>query len=700
MNLKIKKNIAFLIAAFLSSLLLSCFDVSAVNDGGGPGVPKFASGPAYGTYYPFANGVIDAARETLGMFMENYATEGTLENATMLINGTAYMGLVQEDIFRYARDEYIAQYAADPDTAEKKYLKIASQLKVVMAAYEEDVFLLVNTGSAINSITDVTAGKTVNIGSTGSGTYITASTILDAHGLTPTRNTEDAATAVENVVTGTIDAAFMVAASPNATLQAIASDASVKLIQVTMPAGKKYYSETGSINAEDYAFQTESVSGNIQVKSLVAVGPTFNDRVIDIFIDHALSRAQEYSSYNRKWLEVSMSRSQQYMRDNPQVTNYKAICKVAGAPVINSSDLEPEIYSGDDGTSASDMAGELIWLLSHNLDIDLKEVNSTGARENAIRLTDGTCTMAMVQDDLFDFYIDRKMMDDSVRVASMKKVMPLHYEYLHLLVNTGSGIGSIANFPLKGVNVGPKTSGTFVTAMNVVKTYGFDEADNIFYYFDAPDIAPSRVDNAALVNGHTYDAAFVLSGLPYERYYSHDTWDVTTELTSSNLIAVGFNGTAPDAYIQDGAGSLKGNGAAIYEDYPYHNAVLGSVSISTVRVRSMLVTSPAFDDSEIATLIKATFRKAYYKTNPTDPFAWGSMGSGGDYQPDQLWLSVRKESVNTIADLDNDYGDVSDLTDRGYYDTVLGAKEYFMRNPYNWSEHSTEYFLSLFPDNN
>ena len=678
MNFLHKILTSILFAALLFPIT-ACFDVSGVDSGDGPGAPQFASGPTYGTYYPVADGVIDAARETLGIFMENRATEGTLENAELLVSGGAYMGMIQEDLFRFARDKYIEQYTTDPDTAQKKYLKMASQIQVVMAAYNEDVFLLVNDSSGITTLGDL-AGKIVNVGSENSGTYVTATTILTAKGIIPgTKTTEDAAAAVSKVVAGTCDAAFMVAGSPNETLAALDASAPVKLIQVTMPDGKKYYSENGTINSEDYAFQDSSVSGNIQVKSLVAVGPNFNDRVVDIFIEHILTHAEDYSSYNQKWLKVTLSRTFQYMRDNPQVSNYRAICKVAGSPSVHTMDVEPEIYSGDYGSSASEMAGELIWLMSHNLDVDLKEVNSTGARENAIRLADGSCAMALVQDDLFDFYVNREQMDDSVRVASMKKVMPLHYEYLHLLVDSSITSLSRANFYTAGVNVGPKTSGTFVTAMNVMKSYSFDESDELFYYFDAPDVSVQRVNSGDSVNGHEYNAAFVLSGLPFEYFYSHDTWDVAVNLNASSLIDVHFYaGIFPDAYSGDGDGFIRGTGGS-YEDYPYPNAWLPTHE-EAVRVRSLLVASPAFDDKEIATFIKAVFRKAYYKTNPTDPDFWS------DFNADQLWIGVRKENVN--------YDAAHDI-----YDDVMGAKEYFMRNPFNWTKYSSEYFLSMFPDN-
>ncbi|MCP4132331.1 MAG: hypothetical protein GY754_15270 [bacterium] len=695
------KNLKFYLSIgsiFLLLILQSCFDTGALTDKNGNSLAlTFASGPANSDYNLFADGIVDGAAESLGFFMSKQTTAGSLENATLLVNEEAYMGLVQEDVLNYSRDTFITQYAADPTTAEKKYLKIASQLKIIMAAYEEDVFLLAKTSLANIA---ALAGQDVNMGPLDSETYITASRVLDSNSITCTRTNLAVTEAIEKMVNGDADcdATFLVGSSPNSVLQSISSTAGVHLIQVSMASGNTDYDQTGIINANDYGFQSDTIYQNMTVKTLVAAGPNFNNRTVDIFLDDIFDKAQEYEGFHSKWKNVSRALSFDYMRQNPHLAEYRAFCTIASAPEITSDDIEPNFYSGEAGSSYSDLATELIWLLSHNMDVDLKERDTTGSRENAIYLANGQGSMAIVQDDLFHFYEDHNLMLDSLKVASMKKIIPLHYEYLHLLGNTGgSGITSIsqAQFTGKTINLGPKTSGTFITAINVIKSYGFVEGDNITYTFDSPGDAVSDV------NAGTYAGMFVMSGLPYYRFYSHDTWNVATELLTSNLVAVSFNGSIPYPYDTDGAGEIVGDGDAVYENYPYPEEACSATPISTIRARAVLVASPGFDTSDIGTFMKSVFRKSYYMVNPPDPDLWEYRGAGGDYQPDQLWIPIRKTSIKTASDLDNYATDSPQptLAQRGVYDTIIGAKEYFVNNPYGWCDEAVDFYLNMFPDN-
>jgi hypothetical protein len=109
------------------------------------GATEFVSGSNDEIAHPFAEGMIHAAGETLGSFLENVDTSGSLESAERMVSGAAPLGLVQEDVLRYAQREFERQYMADPDTANRDYLAIAAQLELVMAAYRKYLFLLINT---------------------------------------------------------------------------------------------------------------------------------------------------------------------------------------------------------------------------------------------------------------------------------------------------------------------------------------------------------------------------------------------------------------------------------------------------------------------------------------------------------------------------------------------------------------------------
>ncbi|MDY6969453.1 MAG: hypothetical protein SVR08_12480, partial [Spirochaetota bacterium] len=107
-------------------------------------------------------------------------------------------------------------------------------------------------------------------------------------------------------------------------------------------------------------------------------------------------------------------------------------------------------------------------------------------------------------------------------------------------------------------------------------------------------------------------------------------------------------------------------------------------------VRSNLVTLPVFDDSYINKYIKAIFRKTYYKIFPFDP-------DDPDFAPDPLWMPIVMESYEQ-DDPFYDYDAVG--VDYGTYsETIVGAKEYFVMNPFGWTDEAVEYYLMMFPNN-
>lgn len=79
----IKKRLS-LIPALTTALFLGIpagSTASALKSG------KICTGPSTGTYYQYAGGVIEVAKETLGLDLENVSTVGTLENAKAIVSG-------------------------------------------------------------------------------------------------------------------------------------------------------------------------------------------------------------------------------------------------------------------------------------------------------------------------------------------------------------------------------------------------------------------------------------------------------------------------------------------------------------------------------------------------------------------------------------------------------------------------------------
>lgn len=712
-------NIIYLIFSVIFINFSGCFliDDSPLKDANGNDIGSFhfASGPGYGNYYSYADGLIDAASEKLGIFMDNVSTNGSLDNAERLVSGStylgnAYMAMMQEDIYEYVRKQCIAQYDTDPDSVNKKYLKIASRTKVLLALYTETVFLLVNNASGISSVDDFTSGHDVNLGTLNSGTYVTASNIIDAWGKTQhTSHYDDAAAGVQKVVDGEYDAAFFVTATPSSLFQNITAT-TVKLIQVTMPSGKKTYKENSSILAKDYPnLLTDDISGNISVRTLLIGGPHFEDKNLANFLDYIFDNAEEYKAYNQKWGDLSLALSRDYMQANPEKVNFKAMCYFAGYPELDPFYVEDNFFTDYGVSSYHDMYVELDYLLTLNAGVGLKEVNTTGSWENAYRIMMGEGKMAMVQDDIFEYLKNNNDMYDSMMIASMKKLVPLHYEYVHLLINNNTLITDTANWNQWGgtpanlediftdpaalndeephlyINVGPKTSGTFITAMNLINSYRVIDTDSddtpdmdemsIYYSFDEPSDAIAKIDSKDI------HMSFVVSGVPYFRFYSHDTWQVPAEITDGLLIPAQFYDTAnPPRPYKNG---ILAGGTATTKNYPYDELI--SSNIATVRVRALQVVSPVFKNDDIDIYLKSVFRKGYYMTVPPD------IGNPGTFASDPLWVPIHKESMTASEAVESGYTTT-------YGEPVEGAMEYFVNNPFGWHDAAADYYLSMFED--
>jgi hypothetical protein len=429
---------------FILLTITSCIDNKQSDNG--IGTTKFASGSSTDTGYSFARGVIHASGEILGVYMENTDTGNSVDTAVNIVNNNAYMGLVHEDVFRYSKDKFLKQYLDNPDKAEKKYLKIASQLKTIMAVQRKNLYLLINTDSVtgVSNIVDL-AGKIslkINLGEVDSDTYISAKAVTDAYafGGTPDFRTDDAKTGIAKVVSGTYHAAFLIDDNPSTLLAGISSDAKVELIAVYMPAGKKYYKEDGTIFQGDYKFQNNTVSGSITVKTVLACCPAFSEKSLETFLDYVLSHTTEYKAYNADWIKVSKSMTAEFIKMNPQNCNYRALCYFMDTTPLVSSDIEPYFCSAEAMSGSHDMATELIWLLSHNINIDLREKNTTGTWENSYWMFKGGATMALVGNDIFSYLTGFEDNASIVQAASMNKVAPLNYEYVHLAINTDAAL--------------------------------------------------------------------------------------------------------------------------------------------------------------------------------------------------------------------------------------------------------------------
>jgi TRAP transporter TAXI family solute receptor len=165
------------------------------------------TGSELGTYYAVARDLERVAEEVApgrGVDLDVVPSQGALQNAIEVFRHDAiHLGITQLDVV-----SYLSIYGKDNAEARR----VVEGLQVVLPLYDEEVHLLARPG--VHGIAGL-RGKRVAIGEPGSGTTVTAMTLLHLAGVKPRDlQTLEAAEALDALRTGEIDAAFHVVGAP------------------------------------------------------------------------------------------------------------------------------------------------------------------------------------------------------------------------------------------------------------------------------------------------------------------------------------------------------------------------------------------------------------------------------------------------------------------------------------------------------
>ena len=226
------------------------FEVASVKEGAGTGASRdlrFVTGGESGTYYAFGSVIAQHATNNAGVKVVGLVGNGSQGNVQELVDGTADLAFCQSDVMAYAYN--------GTNLFETKM----EGFSTVAALYMEQV-QIVTTNPEIKTVADL-AGKSVSIGSPGSGVYFNAIDVLGAYGLTendikPTyQSFGDSADALKN---GQIDAAFIVAGAPTTAVTDLATTKDTYLVSLDdehidkLLETSDYYSKT--VIAKDVYF--------------------------------------------------------------------------------------------------------------------------------------------------------------------------------------------------------------------------------------------------------------------------------------------------------------------------------------------------------------------------------------------------------------------------------------------------------------
>jgi hypothetical protein len=558
-----------------------------------PKAGKICSGPTTGTYYKYAGGVIEAAKETLGIDLENVSTVGSLENAKAIASGRCDMAIVQADL-------YVQSGASFQSTPELKLF--GANMGSVAALYQELVHILVNRDSGITSVADL-AGKKVNVGEKNSGTFMTAYKILNNYHQVspqPAYVYEAPSKAVAKVADGTLDATFYVAAAPISALANLPSDANVTLIPATIPVFSSEYSPV-TIPAGTYSWLQSKIADNIAVWSYLTVGQSIDRTLLGTFLDKLYTNKDAYAKkYHAKWSQLDKAASIAVLKQIPSNGwAYESVYYLANTPQ-NMNEPQPYFCSASPQGTYTKVVKDFIPVVKSTLGISLVEKRTAGSLENLKKLHNRKCAMALIQYDMNFSLIsqgkNKPNLSEEMLIATVSSdtIMPLYVEDAHLIVNTGSGIQSSLDLVGKKINLGEPLSGSHASAhtglfVNDIKL------EDITPFYD-----PSPVALPKVISGE-YDAMIVVGKAPIS--YLKEA-DCPTDTLVPNCVA-GDPSTLPIKLVPIHIPYSALNTTLSAKHYPWQKVDIQN----SPQIMVLLVTSPTLsvDDSRIADLINAVY---------------------------------------------------------------------------------------------
>ncbi|MFU8888209.1 MAG: TAXI family TRAP transporter solute-binding subunit [Trueperaceae bacterium] len=237
--------------------------LAAVVGLAGAQVPlTIATGGVAGVYYPVGGGYA----QIVDQFVPGYTA--TVEATGASVDNVAFISRGDSDIALALADTVLAAYAGTGRFGPGGSLPRLPNLRVITVAYTNAVHVLTLEGSGIENLQDL-RGKRVSVGSPGSGTEVSARTMLEAVGITyddfqvERLGVGETADALRD---GAIDAGFWSGGVPTGGVLSLAETRQIKLVPISDE-------EFAQINAADptlirYLFPAAAYRGTPETASV------------------------------------------------------------------------------------------------------------------------------------------------------------------------------------------------------------------------------------------------------------------------------------------------------------------------------------------------------------------------------------------------------------------------------------------------
>jgi hypothetical protein len=181
------------------------------------------TGGTSGTYYPLGGEMATIITNETGIQTDALSSNASADNVIDIAEGNAEIAFVQSDVVAFAVDGINAFDGSPVDN-----------IMAIGTLYPESIQIVAGEGSGIESVEDL-AGATVSVGAPGSGTYINAEQILEAHGLAMEdidAQHLDFGESTGGIQDGNIDAAFITAGWPTGAVEGLGATSDFTILNI------------------------------------------------------------------------------------------------------------------------------------------------------------------------------------------------------------------------------------------------------------------------------------------------------------------------------------------------------------------------------------------------------------------------------------------------------------------------------------
>ena len=264
------------------------------------GTVGIISGGVDGTYIRIATDLASVLDKGDQLRVVPIVGKGSIQNiADILYLRGIDIGIVQSDVLAHIRRENI-------------YPNIEQKVSYITKLYNEEFHLLVSRD--IQSVQDL-AGRQVNFGVAGSGTFMTASIVFDTLGVDARPVSLDQALALERLKTGELAGMVYVAGKPARIFSDVTADDGVRLLPVPYSPELLETYLPSRFSSDDYP-RLLSAGETVDTVAVGAVMAVYDwkpgtPRYVKVarFVDAFFDRFGDFqmAPRHRKWLEVSLT---------------------------------------------------------------------------------------------------------------------------------------------------------------------------------------------------------------------------------------------------------------------------------------------------------------------------------------------------------------------------------------------------------